>query len=87
MFDYKLSLYLRVADFLYAIYSSSVVSFLMWNALDILWLIRWQESYSRFKHIFGLNAQGRYTNNQVYFIPGNHDIGYASLHNQRPEVF
>ncbi|XP_059449328.1 uncharacterized protein C630.12 isoform X1 [Corylus avellana] len=46
----------------------------------------WQESYSRFKHIFGLNAQGRYTNNRVYYIPGNHDIGYASLHNQRPEV-
>uniref|UniRef100_A0A7N2L824 Calcineurin-like phosphoesterase domain-containing protein n=1 Tax=Quercus lobata TaxID=97700 RepID=A0A7N2L824_QUELO len=46
----------------------------------------WQESLSRFKHIFGLNAQGRYKNIPVYYLPGNHDIGYASLHYQRPEV-
>lgn len=63
------------------------VNFLTWNALNILWLIRWQESLSRFKHIFGLNAQGRYKNIPVYYVPGNHDIGYASLHYQRPEVF
>lgn len=64
-----------------------VISFLMWNALNILCLIRWQESLSRIKHIFGLNAQGRYSDIQVYYLPGNHDIGYASLHYQRPEVF
>lgn len=46
----------------------------------------WQESYIRFKHIFGLNTQGRPTKYPVYYIPGNHDIGYASLLNQRPEV-
>lgn len=46
----------------------------------------WQESLSRIKHIFGLNAQGRYSDIQVYYLPGNHDIGYASLHYQRPEV-
>ncbi|KAF5479330.1 hypothetical protein F2P56_000162 [Juglans regia] len=46
----------------------------------------WQESLSRFKHIFGLNAQGRYTNIKVHYIAGNHDIGYASLNSQRPEV-
>ncbi|KAJ7963380.1 Protein serine/threonine phosphatase [Quillaja saponaria] len=46
----------------------------------------WQESLSRFKHIFGLNAQLRYTDMQVYFLSGNHDVGYASLHSQRPEV-
>ncbi|XP_075658234.1 uncharacterized protein C630.12 isoform X2 [Castanea sativa] len=46
----------------------------------------WQESLSRFKHIFGLNAQGRYKNIPVFYLPGNHDIGYASLHNQRPKV-
>ncbi|MCI15682.1 calcineurin-like metallo-phosphoesterase superfamily protein, partial [Trifolium medium] len=36
----------------------------------------WQESLNRFKHIFGLNAQGKYTDKEVYYIPGNHDIGY-----------
>ncbi|XP_057454976.1 uncharacterized protein C630.12 isoform X2 [Lotus japonicus] len=46
----------------------------------------WQESFNRFKHIFGLNAQGKYTDKQVYYIPGNHDIGYESLHSQKPEV-
>jgi len=48
---------------------------------------RWQESLSRFRHIFGLNAQGKYTDMQVYYIPGNHDIGYESLHSLHPEVF
>lgn len=48
---------------------------------------RWQESLNRFKHIFGLNAQGKYTDKQVYYIPGNHDIGYESLHSIKPEVF
>ncbi|KAI4355342.1 hypothetical protein L6164_004123 [Bauhinia variegata] len=46
----------------------------------------WQESLRRFKHIFGLNEQGKYADMQVYYIPGNHDIGYSSLHSQRPEV-
>ncbi|XP_019461990.1 PREDICTED: uncharacterized protein C630.12 [Lupinus angustifolius] len=46
----------------------------------------WQESFSRFKHIFGLNAKGKYTDIQVYYIPGNHDIGYGSLHSLKPEV-
>ncbi|ESW07344.1 hypothetical protein PHAVU_010G121800 [Phaseolus vulgaris] len=46
----------------------------------------WQESFSRFRHIFGLNAQGKYTDMQVYYIPGNHDIGYGSLHSLKPEV-
>lgn len=46
----------------------------------------WQDSFSRFRHIFGLNAQGKYTDMQVYYIPGNHDIGYESLHSLKPEV-
>ncbi|CAJ1950611.1 unnamed protein product [Sphenostylis stenocarpa] len=46
----------------------------------------WQESFSRFRHIFGLNAQGKYTDMQVYYVPGNHDIGYESLHSLYPEV-
>lgn len=48
---------------------------------------RWKESLYRFKHIFGLDAQGKYTDKQVYYIPGNHDIGYESLHYAKPEVF
>ncbi|KAK7294554.1 hypothetical protein RJT34_17443 [Clitoria ternatea] len=46
----------------------------------------WKESFSRFRHIFGLNAQGKYTDMQVYYIPGNHDIGYEILHSLKPEV-
>ncbi|XP_047156717.1 uncharacterized protein C630.12 [Vigna umbellata] len=46
----------------------------------------WQESLSRFRHIFGLNARGKYMDLQVYYIPGNHDIGYESLHSLNPEV-
>ncbi|GKV26857.1 hypothetical protein SLEP1_g36078 [Rubroshorea leprosula] len=44
----------------------------------------WQESLSRFKHIFGLNTA--YDNIQVYYIPGNHDLGYANLYSSKPEV-
>ncbi|XP_054781516.1 uncharacterized protein C630.12 [Prosopis cineraria] len=46
----------------------------------------WKKSFSRFRHIFGLNEQGRYAEMQVYYIPGNHDIGYEYDHAQRPEV-
>ncbi|KAJ1390601.1 Metallo-dependent phosphatase-like [Sesbania bispinosa] len=46
----------------------------------------WKESFNRFKHIFGLNAQGKYADKQVYYIPGNHDIGYESLNSRKPEV-
>ncbi|KAF2300877.1 hypothetical protein GH714_017974 [Hevea brasiliensis] len=46
----------------------------------------WQESLHRFRHIFGMNVEGRYTDMQVYFIPGNHDIGYASINSHKPEV-
>lgn len=50
-------------------------------------MYRWEESLNRFKHIFGLNAQGKYKDKQVYFISGNHDIGYESLHYAKPKVF
>ncbi|XP_020574246.1 cell division control protein 1 isoform X2 [Phalaenopsis equestris] len=46
----------------------------------------WLESYSRFKHIFGLEEHGRYSDILVYYLCGNHDIGYSSLHAQYPEV-
>lgn len=50
-------------------------------------LIRWQESLSRFKHIFGFKNQARYKDIPVYYLSGNHDIGYSSLHSDKPEVF
>ncbi|KAK4780961.1 hypothetical protein SAY87_017067 [Trapa incisa] len=46
----------------------------------------WQDSLHRFKHIFDLKAQGRHADFQVYYIPGNHDIGYAILHPHKPQV-
>ncbi|KAL3511545.1 hypothetical protein ACH5RR_024262 [Cinchona calisaya] len=46
----------------------------------------WQESLSRFKHIFDLNMLQKTTNTKVYFLSGNHDIGYEALHSQMPEV-
>ncbi|KAJ9537643.1 hypothetical protein OSB04_030376 [Centaurea solstitialis] len=47
---------------------------------------RWQDSLNRFRHIFNLETLERNTNNQVYFISGNHDIGYTAYHSQMPEV-
>lgn len=52
----------------------------------IFWIDRWKESLNRLKRIFGLNAQGKYTDKPVYYIPGNHDIGYESLHYAMPKV-
>lgn len=46
----------------------------------------WQESLHRFKHIFGLNDDGILRNIKVYFTPGNHDIGYASISSHNPKV-
>ncbi|PON78262.1 Calcineurin-like phosphoesterase domain, apaH type [Trema orientale] len=40
----------------------------------------WQESLNRFKHIFYLETQGKHRDIKVYFLPGNHDIGYESVH-------
>lgn len=62
-------------------------NFLILNSFTIFGMDRWQESFSRLKHIFGLNAQGKYRDMPVYYIPGNHDIGYESLHSLKPEVF
>ncbi|KAK8941659.1 hypothetical protein KSP40_PGU016595 [Platanthera guangdongensis] len=45
----------------------------------------WKESYNRFKHIFGLEAHGRYSDILVYYLSGNHDIGYSNFHTQHPE--
>ncbi|XP_076913723.1 uncharacterized protein C630.12-like [Bidens hawaiensis] len=46
----------------------------------------WQGSLNRFRHVFNLKTLERVTNNQVYFLPGNRDIGYAAFHSHNPEV-
>ncbi|XP_076883940.1 uncharacterized protein C630.12-like [Bidens hawaiensis] len=46
----------------------------------------WQDSLNRFRHIFDIKNLERVTNNRVYFISGNHDIGYAAYYSHKPEV-
>ncbi|XP_021720354.1 uncharacterized protein C630.12-like isoform X1 [Chenopodium quinoa] len=46
----------------------------------------WQESLSRFKHIFDLGKHGRTKDIPLYYIPGNHDIGYAGHLFHKPEI-
>ncbi|KAL8235241.1 hypothetical protein R6Q59_021341 [Mikania micrantha] len=46
----------------------------------------WQDSLNRFRHIFDIKALERITNNRVYFLSGNHDIGYAAYHSHKPQV-
>ncbi|XP_052176868.1 uncharacterized protein C630.12 [Diospyros lotus] len=45
----------------------------------------WQESWNRFKHMFNLNMIGS-SSTRVYYLPGNHDIGYAAVCFHMPEV-
>lgn len=46
----------------------------------------WQESLSRFKHIFNLDMLRQSPKTEVHFLSGNHDIGYTAFHSQMPEV-
>ncbi|XP_008783507.3 uncharacterized protein C630.12 [Phoenix dactylifera] len=46
----------------------------------------WRESLSRFRHIYGLNEKGIYSDIPFYYLSGNHDIGYTALHSRHPEV-
>ncbi|KAL0715471.1 hypothetical protein Bca4012_064793 [Brassica carinata] len=39
----------------------------------------WYESLSRFKHVFGLNSQGKAGDIPTFYIPGNHDVGYSRV--------
>ncbi|OEL19802.1 hypothetical protein BAE44_0019179 [Dichanthelium oligosanthes] len=47
----------------------------------------WQESLFRFKHIFSLNEQRTKPHIPIYYLSGNHDIGYSAFHSVHPEVF
>ncbi|KAG9441710.1 hypothetical protein H6P81_017564 [Aristolochia fimbriata] len=44
----------------------------------------WQESLSRFKHIFDLNQYRQDV--IVHYLSGNHDIGYAGFHSRHAKV-
>ncbi|KAI3941829.1 hypothetical protein MKW92_020370 [Papaver armeniacum] len=46
----------------------------------------WQNSLSRFRHIFGLNHRGRFSDIPKYYISGNHDNGYSATLSQNPKV-
>ncbi|CAN1317330.1 Uncharacterized protein C630.12 [Linum perenne] len=46
----------------------------------------WQDSLHRLKHVFDLDAKLRDSNIPVFFIPGNHDVGYSSINSHKPEV-
>ncbi|KAL2462405.1 Cell division control protein/predicted DNA repair exonuclease [Forsythia ovata] len=46
----------------------------------------WLESLGRFRHIFSLNMLQQSANVKVYFLDGNHDIGYAAFNSRMPEV-
>ncbi|KQK21380.1 hypothetical protein BRADI_1g60450v3 [Brachypodium distachyon] len=46
----------------------------------------WQESLFRFKHIFSMNEQRMNPHVPVYYLSGNHDIGYSAFHSIHPEV-
>ncbi|KAK3147027.1 hypothetical protein QOZ80_3BG0277090 [Eleusine coracana subsp. coracana] len=46
----------------------------------------WQESLSRFKHIFSVIEQRTKPQTPIYYLSGNHDIGYSAFHSVHPEV-
>ncbi|KAL5219477.1 hypothetical protein ABZP36_020161 [Zizania latifolia] len=46
----------------------------------------WHESLSRFKHIFSMNEHITTPNIPIYYLSGNHDIGYSAFHKIHPEV-
>ncbi|KAL1203798.1 hypothetical protein V5N11_027672 [Cardamine amara subsp. amara] len=46
----------------------------------------WQESLSRFRHVFGLNSQGKVGDIPTFYIPGNHDVGYSRIASHKQDV-
>lgn len=64
-----------------------IIEFLLWLRTEFFaLLIRWQESLGRFRHIFDLNMLQQSANVKVYYLDGNHDIGYAAFNSRMPEV-
>jgi len=46
----------------------------------------WHESLFRFKHIFSMNEQRRKPHIPIFYLSGNHDIGYSAFFSAHPEV-
>ncbi|CAN8321705.1 unnamed protein product [Cochlearia groenlandica] len=46
----------------------------------------WHESLSRFRHVFGLNSQGKVGDIPTFYIPGNHDVGYSRVASHKQDV-
>ncbi|KFK35701.1 hypothetical protein AALP_AA4G025800 [Arabis alpina] len=46
----------------------------------------WEESLSRFKHVFGMNSEGKVGDVPTFYIPGNHDIGYSRVASHKLDV-
>ncbi|GER45072.1 calcineurin-like metallo-phosphoesterase super family protein [Striga asiatica] len=46
----------------------------------------WQESLGRFRHIFNLNMLQKSSKLKVYYLSGNHDIGYSAFISWKPEI-
>uniref|UniRef100_A0A1J3IGF6 Calcineurin-like phosphoesterase domain-containing protein n=1 Tax=Noccaea caerulescens TaxID=107243 RepID=A0A1J3IGF6_NOCCA len=46
----------------------------------------WQESLSRFEHVFGLNSQGKVMDIPTFYITGNHDVGYSRVASHKGDV-
>ncbi|KAL0430706.1 UNVERIFIED_CONTAM: hypothetical protein Sradi_0696600 [Sesamum radiatum] len=47
---------------------------------------RWQESLGRLRHIFNLNMLQKSSNTKVYYLSGNHDIGYSAFNSRKLEI-
>ncbi|KAL0302547.1 UNVERIFIED_CONTAM: hypothetical protein Scaly_2563900 [Sesamum calycinum] len=45
----------------------------------------WQESLGRLRHIFNLNMLQKSSNTKVYYLSGNHDIGYSAFNSRKLE--
>ncbi|KAL0381222.1 UNVERIFIED_CONTAM: hypothetical protein Sangu_0186500 [Sesamum angustifolium] len=46
----------------------------------------WQESLGRLRHIFNLNMLQKSSNTKVYYLSGNHDIGYSAFNSRKLEI-
>ncbi|KAL6495982.1 hypothetical protein OROGR_030545 [Orobanche gracilis] len=53
---------------------------------DILSDDEWQESLGRFRHIFNLDMLQKSSKVEVYYLPGNHDVGYSASNTRKAEI-
>ncbi|KAL3618178.1 hypothetical protein CASFOL_038499 [Castilleja foliolosa] len=46
----------------------------------------WRQSLGRFSHIFNLNMIQKSSRLRVYYLSGNHDIGYSAFNSRNPKI-